>query len=119
MTRAPAALTKQDYAAHIRRAARSAADAGLTFLNIKRTQRVSLTVRLEATRPHDARQLTTTGSSMGAARPPCAVRHRTATLRGFQLRDWITSLRGLHPAIGSRHLTARPASRRRWGWSVQ
>ncbi|MFF4146768.1 hypothetical protein ACFY0A_36750 [Streptomyces sp. NPDC001698] len=33
MTRAPAALTEQDYAAHMSRAA-SAADAGLTFLNI-------------------------------------------------------------------------------------
>ncbi|MFD4951319.1 MULTISPECIES: hypothetical protein [unclassified Streptomyces] len=34
MTRAPAALTEQDYAAHMSRAARSAANAGLTFLNI-------------------------------------------------------------------------------------
>ncbi|MEU3348912.1 hypothetical protein ABZ723_28755 [Streptomyces sp. NPDC006700] len=34
MTRAPAALTEQDHAARMSRAARSAADAGLTFLNI-------------------------------------------------------------------------------------
>ncbi|MFJ6561182.1 hypothetical protein ACIQMV_15105 [Streptomyces sp. NPDC091412] len=39
MTRAPAALTEQDYAAHMSPAARSAADAGLTFLNISRNAR--------------------------------------------------------------------------------
>ncbi|MFI9601416.1 hypothetical protein ACIHCX_16280 [Streptomyces sp. NPDC052043] len=34
MTRAPAALTEQNYTARMCRAARSVADAGLTFLNI-------------------------------------------------------------------------------------